>query len=320
MKRFIPILTIAAILFASCEYEPVVDPYANFQVNYNLVEPGELVAFYNMSEDASYYRWDFGDGTVSNQINPTHYYNSEGIYEVTLEAHKGDVVDYAHLSIEVSYVPLVIMADYNLVQPGEVVVFSNSSEEASSYRWDFGDGAVSSQANPTHYYNREGVYKVTLEAKRGNSVDYAYYTVTVNYTSLEIEVRDYVTDELVPRLNAVLYPSHYDYLNFGIETGRGVTDYDGVVAFTHLNTQRYYIELYNNTYHNDFLAADDVGFIETHVLAYAQRNVFVTYVDYDPMEGRAADRIRVVKTELKSTPRSYEQRKELKDVDKVSQK
>lgn len=44
------------------------------------------------------------------------------------------------------------------------VQFNNLSQNAITYLWDFGDGATSTQVNPTHVYTREGVYTVTLIA------------------------------------------------------------------------------------------------------------------------------------------------------------
>lgn len=41
----------------------------------------------NVPEDALAWEWDFGDGTHSDQLNPTHSYLSEGEYEVVLTVH-----------------------------------------------------------------------------------------------------------------------------------------------------------------------------------------------------------------------------------------
>lgn len=46
----------------------------------------------------------------------------------------------------------------------EKVTFLNRSRRASSYQWDFGDGRRSSEASPTHIYDRAGVYPVRLTA------------------------------------------------------------------------------------------------------------------------------------------------------------
>ena len=44
------------------------------------------------------------------------------------------------------------------------VTFTNFSQNASSYTWDFGDGNVSNEENPTHTYSEGGDYVVELTA------------------------------------------------------------------------------------------------------------------------------------------------------------
>jgi len=53
-----------------------------------------------------------------------------------------------------------------LVAPAEVT-FTNSSKNAESFEWDFGDGATSTEASPTHNYKHSGNYTVVLKAKKG---------------------------------------------------------------------------------------------------------------------------------------------------------
>lgn len=45
-----------------------------------------------------------------------------------------------------------------------IVDFTNLSHNASSYLWNFGDGFISTQANPSHTYNLAGTYSVVLTA------------------------------------------------------------------------------------------------------------------------------------------------------------
>lgn len=54
-----------------------------------------------------------------------------------------------------------------LVAPVEVA-FTNNSIKAESYAWDFGDGAKSTEANPTHRYTHSGNYEVVLNATKGS--------------------------------------------------------------------------------------------------------------------------------------------------------
>jgi PKD repeat protein len=44
------------------------------------------------------------------------------------------------------------------------VTFSNFSANATSYAWDFGDGASSTEENPVHEYGTSGEYTITLTA------------------------------------------------------------------------------------------------------------------------------------------------------------
>ena len=57
------------------------------------VQPNEVVAptqplfTYNLSNNATSYIWDFGDGTFSNETSPVHYYTGPGEYGIALIAN-----------------------------------------------------------------------------------------------------------------------------------------------------------------------------------------------------------------------------------------
>lgn len=51
------------------------------------------------------------------------------------------------------------------------VSFTNSSTNADSYEWDFGDGSSSISTNPEHIYSANGNFAVTLKAKTNNGKD-----------------------------------------------------------------------------------------------------------------------------------------------------
>lgn len=60
-----------------------------------------------------------------------------------------------------------------------IVSFTNTSMDADSYSWDFGDGTTSREEHPTHAYDNKGVYKVTLKAFRNGKSDTYSCNVTV---------------------------------------------------------------------------------------------------------------------------------------------
>lgn len=48
------------------------------------------------------------------------------------------------------------------IKAGDEITFTNCSENATAYSWDFGDGNTSIEENPVHTYIQEGTYTVTL--------------------------------------------------------------------------------------------------------------------------------------------------------------
>ncbi len=49
---------------------------------------------------------------------------------------------------------------------GKSVIFSNLSSNANSYFWDFGDGNSDTTLNPSHTFDKNGVYNIKLQAKK----------------------------------------------------------------------------------------------------------------------------------------------------------
>ena len=59
------------------------------------------------------------------------------------------------------------------------VILTNSSQNATSYLWEFGDGQTSTEDSPTHRYTGIGVYKIKLTAKSNDGVSTKESTVTL---------------------------------------------------------------------------------------------------------------------------------------------
>lgn len=102
MKKLILLLPVLIGLFTSCEFE--FDPRADIDASKTTVYTYEEIQFYNYS-NANDFEWDFGDGYVSNYVEPSHYYTRPGIYTVRLAAYHRDMVDYAYMTIKVVEAP-----------------------------------------------------------------------------------------------------------------------------------------------------------------------------------------------------------------------
>ena len=112
------------------------------------------------------YLWDFGDGSTSTSKNPSHSYVSSGNYTIclTVENSWGCSEQFCD---DINFQPLSanFVADEtykSCPEPPLVSNFTDLSVNASSWSWDFGDGASSALQNPSHSYNQKGFYTVCL--------------------------------------------------------------------------------------------------------------------------------------------------------------
>ncbi len=126
----------------------------------------------NTSQFASSYFWDFGDGIgTSTATNPTYTYYNAGNYTITLTASgPGGVDSVIGIDSAIVYdIPVaVFVASPTLVNAtSDPVTCVNLSTGATSYIWDFGDGTGSTDVSPTHVYQTQGQYQITLIAING---------------------------------------------------------------------------------------------------------------------------------------------------------
>jgi PKD repeat protein len=154
---------------------------------------GENVVFNNESTGTEplSYEWNFGDGTTSSNVNPTHAYTAEGDYTVTLTASNAWGSDQASTVIHVGVLPEAAFS-YSPESPlvGKKVTFTNESTgtEPLSYEWDFGDGGASTAINPQHVYAEPGTYLVRLTATNPWGSDTATAEITVSQPPLSVDV------------------------------------------------------------------------------------------------------------------------------------
>ena len=125
-----------------------------------------LIHFQNLSAaNAVSWYWDFGDGTTSTLNSPSHLYESDGIYIVTLSTI--DQTGFCNSSKSVRIVvgiPMISALFIPVIDTlASAVTFLNESAGAMlNYFWTFGDGTTSTLESPVHVYKKYGVYDVCL--------------------------------------------------------------------------------------------------------------------------------------------------------------
>lgn len=127
------------------------------------------IDFTNTSTGAATYKWLFGDGKTSSEMNAVHTYTAAGFFDVSLVAFNAngcsDTITYKDY---IKTGPPVITELPGLPASGcapHTVNFTSvvsSSEPIVSYLWDFGDGLTSTLSEPVHVYQNIGSYDVTL--------------------------------------------------------------------------------------------------------------------------------------------------------------
>ncbi|HLX91710.1 MAG TPA: PKD domain-containing protein [Puia sp.] len=77
------------------------------------------------------------------------------------------------------------IADFSYSGAGlapSTVTFTNSSQNASTYNWNFGDGSNSSEVSPVHTYTQGGNYTVSLTAYDANNNPSNAFTQIITIT------------------------------------------------------------------------------------------------------------------------------------------
>ncbi len=170
-------------------------PQTNYSVsNYIGCAPLYVNFVNNTPGNNNTYLWDFGDGNTSTQHTPNYAYTTAGLYHISLTVTSANGCSFGYpLNLDVTvYAPEAIFnPDVTSGCPPLTVNFTDHSNAATSWFWDFGDGTTSTQQHPTHVYANAGVYtpKLIVTSGTGCTDTLVYPTAinvnapTVNYVS-----------------------------------------------------------------------------------------------------------------------------------------
>jgi PKD repeat protein len=190
LKYAVPVIValVALLIWKPWQKNLAADFNAAFTADTTECEAPCKVNFKNTSKNASTYEWNFGDGSVSSETNPSHTFNRGGTYKVKLVASKDGKHKDETLEIRVSDTTPALKpkaafsSDKTKCDVPCTIVFSNSSQNADKYRWDFGNGASSEEVNPTHTFNNSGNFTIKLTALRNNQEDAITHEIVVGNT------------------------------------------------------------------------------------------------------------------------------------------
>jgi uncharacterized repeat protein (TIGR01451 family) len=145
------------------------------------------------------FSWDFDDGSYSEVMNPTHIFENEGAYTVTLTVTDNEG------NTDSDTAQVIVHGADNLIADaggpytgytGEDITFKGSVTgglEPYIFIWNFGDGSNPIQIqNPTYKYNEANTYnvKLTVIDSEGNSDDNEVEAIIIEDEENKVEVKD----------------------------------------------------------------------------------------------------------------------------------
>ena len=220
------------------------------------------------------YKWDFGDGKTSTNQNPTHTYNQDGTYTITLVVTDNDGATDTNTTVAIVEVanqpPVADPGDTpsSQVDTGETISFDASQSidpdgTILHYHWQMGDGTIYNTTSPsiTHAYSNSGTYTVTLTVTDN---DGATNTTTITVTveeSKQIPHASFTLSSSSPKIDEIL---NFD-ASGSIDSDGTITKYawnfgDGTSATGEIATHSYSLE---GTYTVTLKVTDDDGTTDT---------------------------------------------------------
>lgn len=150
--------------------------------------------------------WNLGDGTILNQCGAvSHTYTTSGTYDVSLTVISAQgcvdsMVRQSYIFVEDAPIADFSLSNDLVTSQNPFVLITNSSQFASNYTWNFGDGSpIDTNANPTHDFpqNTGQTYEVLLTAYSSTGCS-SSMSLFVSSDKLVVEELFYVPNAFTP--------------------------------------------------------------------------------------------------------------------------
>lgn len=179
------------------------------------------------------WEWTFGDDLgTSTDPNPSFTFTEAGLHNVKLvvtdswgcRAGRNTVG-----AVEVTNPIANFTADSLGCTWADIVFTNNSQGVALDHLWDFGDGASSTEKNPTHTYTTEGIYSVCL------TITDKYDCVSTICRENSVDIADPVAGFSVDSTFASCPPLPVNFFNESINADSYTWDYGDNSGLSNLN-------------------------------------------------------------------------------------
>lgn len=238
--------------------------------------------------------WEFGDGDISSEQNPTHQYAVSGSYEVNLTVTDDDnAIDKISYIITLESTNPIANFTYSPLKPRKLenISFNDTSSpyfnrEIVNWSWNFGDGTNNESKNTTHKYTENGSYTVLLKVDDNE----AYYDSVVKVVNVGL-VADFSYAPKNPSIDETIIFSDLSSAPEGEEIKQWNWDFgDGTTSELQNPTHKY---KFPGTYQVSLTVTDNYstdtiikGINVWHSLVYPQypkifankKEVFCTYI------------------------------------------
>jgi PKD repeat protein len=199
MKNIYKFALLALVMFEiSCAGDKDVEvpapeepkPLVNFTYAQAEADDAFTIEFKSTIENGEKIRWEFGDDSVSTEVNPKHTFLEPGVFRVflTVENKQGFKAQREELVKLTAEKVLSIAATAQ--SGGDLKLRVSSATVYSELQWKFEDNSVSTEATPVTNVPSGTIKKVTVTAKtiKGS-------TVTINRLITNFGVGEDITQE-----------------------------------------------------------------------------------------------------------------------------